>query len=127
MVQMNNRRWLTVISQILFCVFILESCNRPISVNKLYGVYVSNEPQTKDSIFIYSNHVYLHKLVLENSVHVQKERWEYKNNEIAFTEFFFMDEIRLTHGTWISTVELADEKIRLIIASDLDQYYVKVK
>jgi hypothetical protein len=64
---------LIVVLAILFILF--YGCHALQS--SLYGTYVSNEENVVDSVFLYNDFRYIHKVLVGDSLKIQKGRWDY--------------------------------------------------
>jgi hypothetical protein len=94
----------------------------------LYGVYVSNQNVT-DSIFIYKNYHYIHKVVVRDSLKTNEGRWTYSYGTIRFYDFkSYAGDLPIDSGTRITNVNISYKGIiEIEINSDSNINYLKVK
>lgn len=97
--------------------------------SRLYGVYVSNQKNVTDSIFLYKDYNYIHKVVVRYSLKTNKGRWAYSFGTIRFYDFkSYAGDLPIDSGTWITNVNISYKGIiEIEINSDSDINYLKVK
>ncbi|MBD1393967.1 hypothetical protein [Mucilaginibacter glaciei] len=97
--------------------------------SSLPGVYISNEKNVVDSVFLYNNFQYIHKVVVRDSLKTQKGRWEYSYGTIQLHDFkTFMHNLPIDSSIRSSDVDISFKGvIEIEINSDSDINYVKVK
>ncbi|MFB6342776.1 hypothetical protein ACE1ET_13690 [Saccharicrinis sp. FJH62] len=122
-------RYLTII---LFLVFILLiSCENRITKKEIIGVYAYNNCQ--DTIIIKPDHTYIHfhdYPTNEGNTYTGNWKLDSVENEILFYEFDNFCEpeaLNTPKGIWISRIISKKGIIKLMYASDLNAYYMKIE
>jgi hypothetical protein len=113
---------------ILSFLFILFYGCHPLQ-SSLYGTYVSNEKNAIDSIFLFNDFHYIHKVLVRDSLKTQKAQWDYSFGTIRLYDFkSYAGDLPIESGTRITKVNISYKGITEIeINSDSDINYLKVK
>jgi hypothetical protein len=113
---------------ILSFLFILFYGCHPLQ-SSLYGTYVSNEKNVVDSVFLYNDFHYIHKVLVRESLKTQKGQWDYSFGTIRLYDFkSYAHDLPIDSGTRITNVNISYKGIiEIEINSDSDINYLKVK
>ena len=97
--------------------------------SSLPGTYISNEKNVVDSVFLYNDFHYIHKVLVQDILKTQKGRWDYSYGTIRLYDFkSFAHDLPIDSGTRITDVNISYKGIIEIgINSDSDINYIKVK
>jgi len=92
-------------------------------------IYISNEKNVADSIFLYNDFLYIHKVLVGDSLKIQKGRWDYSYGTIRFYDFkSYAHDLPIDSGTRITNVNISYKGIiEIEINSDSDINYLKIK
>lgn len=126
----RRKKTITIINLIVgfvLAIVVIHGCH-PFQ-SSLYGVYVSNDKSTRDSIFLNTNHSYLHKFQLGDTLKIQKGKWRYSFGKIYFYDFkSYAGDLPVESGTRITDVDVSYKgDIQIEINSDNNIYYLKTK
>lgn len=93
------------------------------------GVYVSNEKNVVDSVFLHQDFRYTHKVVVRDTLRIQKGRWEYPYGTIQLHGFkTFTRNLPVDCTIRSLDVNISFKGvIEIEINSDSDISYLKVK
>jgi len=113
---------------VLAFLFILFYGCHPLQ-STLPGIYISNEKNVVDSIFLYKDRHYVHKVVVRDSLKTQKGKWTYSFGTIYFYDFkSYAGDLPIDSGTRITDVNISYKGvIEIEINSDSDINYLKIK
>ncbi|WP_374951659.1 hypothetical protein [Mucilaginibacter sp.] len=109
-------------SAILLSIF-LYAC-KSVENKMLPGTYAFRGENWPDTIKIFNNNTYEHFSYQDGKRLVNKGKWTFNTRQVTFKNFTFFNG---GDGLWISTVELsAENKVKLIYASDSDMYFEQI-
>ena len=113
---------------VLAFLFILFYGCHPLQ-SSLPGTYISNEKNVVDSVFLYKDFRYIHKLLVRDSLKTQKGRWDYSYGTIRLYDFkTYTQDSPIDSWTRITDVNISYKGIiEIEINSDSDINYIKVK
>ncbi|XHR97704.1 hypothetical protein ACFJIV_14210 [Mucilaginibacter sp. UC70_90] len=108
------------------CLLCFISCSNNIDPNQLAGTYITNNGSS-ESIIITKDHAYKHIFRTKSGCAFEnKGTWTYdsRTKQISFNYFIF--QLDMPAGTWVSKVKTTYKgEIRLIYSSEEDLYYMK--
>lgn len=119
-----------IINLLYFVACFIASCTQPNS-DMLVGSYCLNRYCGRDSLTLYKNNKYKHKLYFFNGRIVEDfGTWQLDSirSSVSFENFVFYndDGSKSMAGLWTSNVELLKEKeVRLMYSNDQGLYYSK--
>ena len=124
----RRKKMLVKLIVVLAILFILFYGCHPLQ-SSLYGTYVSNEKNVVDSVFLYSDFHYIHKVLVRESLKTQKGQWDYSFGTIRLYDFkSYAQDLPIDSGTRITKVDISFKGIiEIEINSDSDINYLKVK
>ena len=113
---------------VLAFLFILFYGCHPLK-SSLPGIYISNEKNVVDSIFLYNDSHYIHKVLVRDSLKVQKGQWDYSYGTIRLYDFkSYGQDLPTDSGTRITKVNISYKGIiEIEINSDSEINYLKIK
>lgn len=113
---------------VLAFLFILFYGCHPLQ-SSLPGIYISNEQNVADSIFLYKDFHYIYKLLVRDTLKTQKGRWDYSYGTIRLYDFkSFAHDLPIDSGLMITDVNISYKGIIEIgINSDNGINYLKIK
>jgi hypothetical protein len=113
---------------VLAFLFILFYGCHPLQ-SSLPGIYISNEKNVVDSVFLYNDFHYIHKVLVRDSLKTQKGQWDYSFGTIRLYDFkSYAQVLPIDSGTLIANVNISYKGIiEIEINSDSDINYWKIK
>jgi hypothetical protein len=123
----RRKKVITGFTIVVFLVVGLYGCH-PLE-RQLYGIYASNEKGVVDSIFLYKDHHYFHKMFVKGGFKKQSGQWDYSFGTISFFDFkSYAEDLPVESGTRITEANISLRGgIEIEINSDSDIGYIKVK
>jgi len=110
-----------------FLFILLYGCH-PLQ-SSLPGIYISNGKNVVDSVFLYNDFHYIHKVLVQDTLKTQKGRWDYSYGTIRLYDFkSFAHDLPIDSGLMITNVNISYKGIvEIEINSDSDINYSKVR
>ena len=123
----RNKMIVKLIVVLAFLFILFYGCH-PLQ-STLPGIYVSNEKNVVDSIFLYNDFHYIHKILVRDSLKIQKGRWDYSYGTIRLFDFkSYAQDLPIDSATRITKVNISYKGIiEIEINSDSDINYLKIK